>query len=224
LISITDRLPNYPRGDFETTSGASIEVKGQPINPAAYHQKNFVEVCEAPKPGGPKHRGGLNEVYRILGTRDILWEFASKLINGTKLADDIKIVPALYDRWPNRRTNNGPFPLSNIDYVSVSIHNFENAKLVVYVNADTKPKFRNSEYEQFIYVYRSDELLNKLREYVKYKKPLLLGAGDSSPVTFGARVDIPNWRWGLESGQWKYIGFGMASKAIADIKTEPGLS
>lgn len=65
LERITNREENYRQGDFRVNgSEATIECKGQPIDPVRYPQ-NFVEVFEITS--NPRHEGGLTRVAEILG-------------------------------------------------------------------------------------------------------------------------------------------------------------
>ncbi len=71
LEEIVDAGDNYRRGDFEVANGASIECKGQPIDPKRYRQ-NFVEVCEITQ--NPLHLKGFDDLAFCLGLSDYALE------------------------------------------------------------------------------------------------------------------------------------------------------
>src|SRR5579863_8142862 len=64
LTRITDATDNWQKGDFLAPSGATIECKGQGIDPAKYPQ-NFVEVFEITN--NQKHAGGFEQLAKVLG-------------------------------------------------------------------------------------------------------------------------------------------------------------
>lgn len=67
---ITDAEENYWLGDLRAPSGATIEVKRQPIDPDRYPQ-NFVEVFEVT--ANPRHQAGFADLSELLGVQpDVL--------------------------------------------------------------------------------------------------------------------------------------------------------
>lgn len=106
---ITDAQENYERGDFLAPSGATIECKGQPIDPARYKQ-NFVEIFEVTE--NERHRDGFTTVAELLG---------------------IDLVRA--ERIPVRIKGRGvPTPLGRPDFISVSIRSMAASGWTIYVN------------------------------------------------------------------------------------------
>jgi hypothetical protein len=109
LEVITDEADNYALGDFRTASGATIECKGQPIDPVKY-PLNFVEVFEITH--NERHRGGLDAVAVLLGMS----------------VDELSRVPVWMPKQKRGAVVGRP------DYVSVSIGSFAASKATVYAN------------------------------------------------------------------------------------------
>lgn len=111
---IEDPKENYERGDLRVSpSGATIEVKGQPIDPKRY-PKNFVEVFEDTTSGQQAHHaGGLARVAEILGLD----------------------VEALQERPVVRHDRGGMRErLGTIPFVSASINSIHGSAATIYVN------------------------------------------------------------------------------------------
>lgn len=98
---------NYRHGDLMTRSGAGVEVKGQPIDPARYAQ-NYVEVCEVTN--NPRHEDGFRRLCTLLG-----------------------LSPELLDRVPVRGVDRATF--GHPPYVSCSLESIFDDNLTIYANA-----------------------------------------------------------------------------------------
>jgi len=98
---------NYELGDLRFPSGATIECKGQPIDPNTY-QYNFVEVFEVTN--NPLHSEGFRRLGEVLR------------VAPDQLAD-ITVT-----------CNGQNFPLGHLSCVSLSVLSIHNATYTAYVN------------------------------------------------------------------------------------------
>jgi hypothetical protein len=109
LLQISDAEENYRYGDFRSPSGATVECKGQPIDPQRY-PLNFVEVFEVT--GNDRHRGGFEDLADLLAMRP----------------------EQLADVQVEDRTMRSTYPLGCPDRVSVSIRSIAQSQYTAYVN------------------------------------------------------------------------------------------
>src|SRR4051795_7176329 len=99
------------------------------------------------------------------------------------------------------------YRLSDEPRLSVSVHTFVKAALVVYVTPG-----------RHIYVYRSDDLLALIRlaliREAPHGRPMVRGAGNSNADTFAVFVPLADWRWSSSNSSWAYCGRGSEAEAI----------
>ena len=111
LERITGADDNWLHGDLRLPNGATIEVKGQPVNPSRY-PRNFMEVAEITN--NPRHADGFKRLAHMM-----------------RLSEDelARITVTDYSTPGRPRT-----PLGAPPFLSVSITSMASAALTVYVN------------------------------------------------------------------------------------------
>lgn len=109
--------------------------------------------------------------------------------------------------WTLSKSQGGArYQLQSEPNLSISIHTFRSAALVAYVNVD-----------RHIYVYRSDQLLEMVRDAVR-AGGMERGKGLSNIDTFGVLVPLADWRWSLVGSTWAYTGVGSEQRATVGIR------
>lgn len=138
VARIEDPDANYRLGDLQcSTVDATIEVKGQPIDPEKY-PKNFIEVFEDTSAGRLDHHAqGFDDVARRLG-------LAPSALAATRVQR--------FDR-PGRPVEE----LGRLTHVSVSITSMFGSAATVYVNNTST----------MLYFYRSADLINLVQRAVR---------------------------------------------------------
>lgn len=131
---ITDPAENYRFGDLRCPNRSTVEVKGQPIDPAKYPQ-NFVEVFEDTTAARREHHAdGFETVARSLG------------VSATVLAG----LPVVRFDQPGRPVQ----PLGRVAFVSTSVQSIAGSAATIYCNVQAG----------HLYFYRSQKLLEFVRE------------------------------------------------------------
>lgn len=129
---------NYRRGDLRVrVSDLTVEVKGQPIDPARY-SRNFVEVMEdVSAKGSPHHVGGFTQTAWILGLSEE--DLAAALVRRFDLGTGVREA------------------LGRLSHANASLTSIYGSAVTLYVNIDMA----------LVYLYPSVLLLALVRDAVR---------------------------------------------------------
>ncbi len=167
---------NRLHGDIDF-GGCTAECKSQPIDPERYDQ-NFVEVMEDTSDlRRPHHADGVRRTAEILGLSEL--GLRQRSYNDYRTGHCVR-----------RRV--GP-----ISHASCSLESIHGSAITIYANPDPA--------RTFVYVYRRDFLLDKVRRRVTHNQ-MVRGKGNSNEDTFGVFVPNPAASWRRHRGIWAYCG------------------
>lgn len=175
---VKEEEANYRVGDLRVgDSKQSIEVKSQGIDPTKYNL-NFVEVfedmSESKSKPNPNHADGFAQTAKHLSMSE----------------DDLAEVEV-------RDCRSGPpihtGPLGRPVMVSASLTSIAGSVATIYTNNHNRGN-------EWLYLYRSPELLRLIRNAVR--QGLDLGRGISNDRTYSVRVRVPETVWRRNAPGW----------------------